>query len=129
MKMITRPDSILVTMSKQNIAEWGGLETLDRFFKVHYSGENDNTFWYKVGKNLPIHRDLLYVYLVLENEIRWRFNLVCFEECPDGVELYKNGKPTIFKGNFVVVSGPLIKAPERFPFKGFQGFRYSGVIY
>lgn len=128
-KRLEKPDALLVTMSKENVVEWGGLETLDRFFAIQYGNENENTWWYKIGANFPIHQDILHVYLVIGNEIRWRFNFVGFQDCPDGVELYKNGKLTTFKGKFVILTGPTVKAPKTFPFKGFQGFRYSQILY
>ena len=123
-----RPDAILVTMSKDDVKEWGGLFTLDRFFNMHYTSESEMTFWYRIGKSFPKHQQLLYVYIVIHNIIRWRFNFVSFEDCSDGVTLYKNNKPSFQKGKYVVMTGPAVRRCD-IPFKGFQGFRYSPIIY
>lgn len=127
MKRTTKPDALIVTMSKQNVNEWGGVDVLDRFFQKQYGKENDATFWYKIGNNLPLH-EVLFVYVVIHNKIRWRFNCVGYEDT-ESVILHKAGKPVEYSGKFVIITGVAIKAPEDIPYKGFQGFRYSNIIY
>jgi len=132
MKRLNRPDSILVTMSRQNIVEWGGLETIDLFFNITFnesSKADESSWWYKIGPNIPKF-EVLYIYFIMHNLIRWRFNFACYMDCKEeGRLLNKNGKPIRMFGNFIVCSGPALKAPEIIPRKGFQGFRYAEIIY
>jgi hypothetical protein len=123
-----RPEAILVTMSKDDVKEWGGIFTLDKFFSIHYTSETDMTFWYRIGQHLPKHQDILYVYIVIHNMIRWRFNFVSFEDATDGITLYKNNVPSVQYGKYVVMTGPAIKRCD-IRFRGFQGFRYSQIIF
>lgn len=122
-----RPEAIIITMSALNVKEWGGCEQLNRFFSIHYGTANDRTFWYRLGRSLPRFQNLLYIYLVFANRIQWRFNLVSFEHT-DGVMLYNPHKGDhLCTGNHVIMTGPAVKMD--IPFKGFQGFRYTPVIY
>jgi hypothetical protein len=136
---IERPEAILVTMSKANIFEHGNhkrldecLKVIDRFLNITYNEgkyRDEATWWYRIGPNFPKFKPL-YIYFVMNNQIRWRFNFVEFQDHPDGKEFYQaNGSVRVISGKFIICCGPAIKALEDIPRKGFQGFRYSPIIY
>lgn len=133
MKRIIRPEAILVSMSRKNVIEWNGLEYLDRFFQLYYSNpktDDDRTWWYKIGQHFPKFEPL-FVYFVIHNQILWRFNFVKFHDMKDNpTTLFKGNSETLYtEGKYIVCCGPSIKAPSDIPLKGFQGFRYSSIIY
>lgn len=125
MKHFTEPPiGILLTMPKVFFEETGHTsETLCRDFEAALNEEEDT--WNFCKKNLPT-KDFLYVYLVWEGKIQYRANLVGLErnisksfiDTPDGQTRHFPGK------NWIVMSGPAIKAPMDIPMKGFQGHRY-----
>ena len=126
-------------MSRENLFEWGNkksldecLAVLDHFFNIQYNtGEDADTatWWYKIGPNFPKYEPL-YIYFVMNNEVRWRFNFVDFaDHSREGKVLNKGGLPVVMKGKFIVCCGPAVKAPFSIPWKGFQGFRYSQTLY
>lgn len=91
---------------------------------------NEDTTWNFKLKNLPT-KDVLYVYFVFDGFIQYRLNLVMYErnksktfnDTPDG-------KVRHFEScNWVICSGPAVKAPYDFPMKGFQGFRYTTTLF
>ena len=130
-QILEKPEALLITMSKENVVEWGGLELIDRFFQFNYRDGSDETFWYKIGSNLPKF-EVMFVYIVIHNTIRWRFNFVGYEQFPrngPGITLWKNGIGHRYWGNFVVLCGPSIKMPEELTRRGFQGFRYSEILF
>jgi hypothetical protein len=70
--------------------------------------------------------DILYFYLLFDGAIRFRANIIGYEDlgnikCYTGE--YKSGKI------WVQVAAPVTKLREPIPMKGFQGFRYCYEVY
>jgi hypothetical protein len=94
----------------------------------------DDAIWHFRLTNLPAARywdQLAWVYLIMEKHIRYRLNLVSFErgkakrfiDAPDG-------KLRSFpRANWVIMTGPVIKAPYDWPQRGFQGPRYTTKLF
>jgi hypothetical protein len=91
--------------------------------------EEDN-YWNFLKSNLPT-QDVAYVYLVFDGFVQYRANFVCYErnvakafdDAPDGI--VREFPPS----NWILFSGPVIKAPFDIPMKGFQGHRYSKMLF
>ena len=67
-----------------------------------------------------------YVYIVALNRLRYRVNLVEFEQ--GGEREFEDGR-RYAANHWMVMAGPVVKAPYRIEMRGFQGFRYSGFIF
>jgi hypothetical protein len=122
--IIEQPDAIIVTLparffEEQNHAAY--LKELQDLEAGHV--------WYRVCKNLPKH-DVLYVYTIIDNKIHHRANFV-------GVERNKNyrfsrpdGQYRDFTNvNAILTTGPVEMAPQEIRMKGFQGFRYTKILF
>lgn len=89
----------------------------------------DNLWNFKLT-NLPTH-DVAWVYLVFDGHVQYRLNLVQYER---GTTKAFNDAPDkqvmVFdKCNWVILTGPPVKAPFEIPMRGFQGFRYSKQLF
>lgn len=105
--------------------------TYDEFrieFETTLAQENGE--WYFVKKNLPKF-DVLFVYIIFDKKIQYRTNLVCFER--NSTKSFADAPDqqirTFEKKNWIILSGPAIKAPYDIPQKGFQGFRYTTKLF
>jgi len=118
------PIGILVTWGKDMIKEKGGLLAFLRYFEQGMYSEDFG--WLHKCNHKPAH-DILYVYIVVCNQIRYKLYY-------GG---YQTGPTTIYNGDGrswsssqiinwprLVLAGPVVKAPYKIPQKGFQGFRY-----
>lgn len=91
---------------------------------------SEDGYWNFICKNLPT-QDVLYVYIIFDKHIQYRCNLVCYErnktkefaDAPDGLVRRFENK------NWILLSGPVVIAPDAIPQKGFQGFRYTTKIF
>lgn len=121
------PDGIIVTLParffKEYPVEWY-LQDIERM-----NQEGSSTIWYRVMKNLPT-LDFAYVYTIVDNKIwhRSQFAGLIRNETmsfprPEG------GRRTFENANAVMMSGPVIMAPSHIPMKGFQGFRYTKMLF
>lgn len=125
--MITeKPDAIIVTLPKQFFVEQDHATYLKELQAIH---EHEDKVWYRVMKNLPKH-DVLYVYTIINNKIHHRTQFaglirnttLSFSRPNGGIRTFENA-------NAVMMTGPVVMAPEEITMKGFQGFRYSPVIF
>lgn len=99
-----------------------------KVFERHMA--HDGAYWNFKLTNLP-KQDVAYVYLIFDKQIQYRCNLVCYErkvtksfrDAPDRkVRKFRNA-------NWVLFTGPVVKAPHEWPQRGFQGFRYSTKLF
>lgn len=123
------PDGIALTLPKQWFIE---REMTPEQFKPYFERlmRNENTLWHFRSTNLPT-KDVAFVYFVFDGSIQFRLNLVMYER---GTEKTFSDSPSkkVFHfppSNWVICSGPAIKAPFEFPQKGFQGFRYTTTLF
>ena len=115
-----RPDGIIITISRKYLNERGRLAWMRDFMKAM---DNDGcSYWMRLG-NRPKH-EVLYIYLILGNKIRYRMNFVMYEK--GGVFHTADGRDITAK-NWLVGTGPLVLGNVKM--KGFQGFRYTQIIF
>lgn len=124
-----QPEGIVLTLPQAFFQD--RRMTTDRFKKMfeRYMRREDAIWNFRLT-NLPL-QDVAFVYLVFDGFLQYRTNLVQYErnvakdfdDAPDGI--VRHFEPT----NWVLLSGPAIKAPYERPLKGFQGFRYCTKLF
>ena len=118
--MMDRPDGIIITISQQYLNERGRLNWLRDFMKA--MDTEGWSYWMRLG-NRPKH-EVLYIYLILGSRIRYRMNFVMYEE---GGVFHTNDGRDITAKNWLVGCGPLVRGNIKM--KGFQGFRYTQILF
>jgi hypothetical protein len=129
--MIEKPTAIIKTLPAHFFKE-----VRPRDFARSFLALNDNPedYWlFHMGSGLPKH-DVLHLYVVAGNRIRYRANIAGFEGPFDGDDYFKGIKRfadgrAMYCRHWMIVTGPIIIAPYRIERKGFQGFRYSEFIF
>ncbi|MCI0489369.1 MAG: hypothetical protein L0229_22480 [Blastocatellia bacterium] len=100
-------------------------KSLREFVREWYELNQDDVVWI-----CPMHRlpkiEVPYVYIVALNRLRYRVNLVGFE--PGGERIFESGRRWT-ANHWMLMAGPVVKAPHKMVMSGFQGFRYSGFIF
>lgn len=119
------PEAIVLTMPK---AFFEDRKMTTKEFKAMFERymRRDDAIWNFRLTNLPT-KDIAWVYLVFDGLIQYECNFVQYErnkakefdDAPDG-KVRKFAET-----NWVLFTGPAIKAPYEMPQKGFQGFRYA----
>jgi hypothetical protein len=128
MKLQEPPIGIILTMPVAFFKETGHTSQtlLDQFMRV--LNEDDDGLWYFLKKSLPT-QDFLYVYIVWDGRVQVRANLFKLERGTT----YRfcdtpGGKWRTFENkNWIILCGPVVKAPKDIAMKGFQGFRYTST--
>ncbi|MHB1278275.1 MAG: hypothetical protein ACYC1Q_07745 [Bacteroidia bacterium] len=120
-----KPEAILVTYPQFLLKRYGGMENFRK--QMLYFNEEDSV-WFQRCKNKPKY-EVPYVYIVIENRIAYRFN--CAEWEPGAPEQVQrpDGTLNVITWPRLLLTGPVIEAPEEIEYKGFQGFRYTNQLY
>lgn len=126
----TPPEAILITWGKDMLTEGGNtLRAFMREFELLNVPGSGVDYWIQKCKNQPRYMPA-HVYIVVCNRILYRANLSHWQDGSSGVEIMKpNGLRAVIFWNRLVITGPVIKAPHKIKFRGFQGFRYTDEIY
>jgi hypothetical protein len=84
---------------------------------------DDEMVWYvKLGNKPKIAIE--YAYITVCNKIRYK---ACIDEIADGGEVTFDDGRTMTARYWLILRNPIIKTPP-IPFKGCQGFRYTGKL-
>lgn len=118
------PIALLVTFGREMIATNGGLRSFIKMF--HRCMASEDWTWLHKCKNRPQH-EVAYVYIIVENRIRYRVNFVGYETRPEHITK-ATGEVRLIEWPRIVLAGPIVKAPRPIPQRGFQGFRYLPEI-
>lgn len=121
--MITeRSDGIIITISQALIKERSYRNWLKNYLDA-MSNENW-TYWMRLGAKPKF--EVLYVYLVIGNKVRFRSKLVCYAN--DSTQTFPSGV-IITARAWCIMCGPVVKPPYEIPMKGFRGFRYTEKLF
>lgn len=122
--MEQHPEGIIITISAGMLKEKGYRNWLRNFLDAMDKHDQDWTYWMRQGAKPK--RDILYVYLCIGGKIRFR----AFYGGSDGPseKEFSDGKK-LFARAWVILSGPLERAPYTIPMKGFRGFRYTEKLF
>lgn len=122
------PEGIIVTIGAKMIGAHGYRHWLKNFLAAMERSESDDDYcyWLRQG-NQPTYPDLQYVYLCIGGKIRYR----AFYAGSMGTrEMQFDNKPhPIFGKAWIMISGPIVRAPYKIERKGFQGFRYTEKLF
>ena len=97
-----------------------------QFVRAFFAMNDDDSIYWQCKFGAPPTRDVVYCYIVAENRIRYRANIAGFE--PGGLRVFGDGRSATAR-SWMILTAPVIKAPYRIERRGFQGFRYSGIIF
>lgn len=119
-------DGIIVTMPARFFVEY----TMEKFLDdLERMNKEDNFIWYRVMKNLPKIKTP-YCYWIIGGEIKYRMDILGFTRNNTlRFARPKGGIRTFENANAIQLVGPVINAPYVIPMKGFQGFRYTELIF
>lgn len=120
------PDAIIVTMPAKFFEEY----TMKKFLlDIHNMNTIDDYVWYRVMKNLP-KIQTLYCYWIIGNKIKYRMEIKeTLRNQTMGFPRPNGGVRTFSNANILVLQGPVIEPTHDIPMKGFQGFRYTELIF
>lgn len=126
-KLLEQPDAIIVTLPARFFTEYSHEKYLEEIKRMQ--DPDDPIVWYRVCKNLPIH-DVAYVYTIIDNKIHHRAqfcglirNQTLHFPRPAG------GRRTFENANAIMTTGPIVFPPHEIPMRGFQGFRYTKMLF
>lgn len=103
-------------------------EEFKKYFETVMASED--SLWNFKLTNLPT-QDVAWCYLVFGGLVQYRLNLVQYErnvskQFTDTID----GRVREFpKQNWVIMCGPVVRAPFEINQRGFQGFRYSKKLF
>lgn len=123
------PEGIALTLPKQFFEDRGWTYSeCEKYFERFMRKENH--IWNFRLTNLPTI-DVAWAYLIFDGFIQFRANIVMCERNKsktfyDGPDKKERHFPS---ANWVILSGPVRKAPFDCPQKGFQGFRYTTKLF
>ena len=124
-----RPDGIMLTLPVMFFEDRGmDTKSFKALFERYMS--QDDALWNFRLTNLPKH-DIAFVYLVFDKQVQYRLNFVQYERnVPKTFKDSPDRKVREFPpSNWVIMCGPPIKPPNKWPQKGFQGFRYTTMLF
>lgn len=125
-----RPEGIVITWGKELIEEKGGLLNFTRYFEKIMS--IDDNLWLQKCRFKPKFDDILYVYIIVHNRVKYRCLYIGHETGPAQIS-NGDGISWAYTSNVswprLILAGPFVKAPEKIVRRGFQGFRYCEKLF
>lgn len=127
-KLSYKPDGIIITMPARFFQEYPGGEATYRRI-VETMNVREEVIWGNTIANIP-SVEVAYCYICFAGYVQYRFSIVDFEK-NTSKEFSDGGIVRVFHNkNWVNLCAPVVKAPkEKFPQKGFQGFRYTPFLF
>lgn len=116
-----RAEAIIVTFPLVFFREY----TTVNFVRDFLGMNKDETYWICKMGNKP-RVEVPYCYIIVGNRIRYRANIAGFE--PGGERDFGDGRIQTAR-NWMLLTAPVIKAPYKIERRGFQGFRYTEIIF
>jgi hypothetical protein len=139
--MIERPEAIIITMPVKflndlSISEWKTIynrtqkEHILNGYRIYLQQmeatiADENSYWIHKMNNLPTV-EVVYCYVTVLGSIMYRANIGGFE--PGGHKIFSDGRDCYAK-NWMILTHPFIEARPRIKRKGFQGFRYTEILF
>ena len=124
MKLDYQPDAVVITLSKEMMMERGYKNWLREFLET--MAKDEWTYWFRTSGR-PKH-EVPWLYIVVGGKVRFRCNLVMTDG--PGEKVFNSGR-SLFGRGWLVCAGPVVRPPKghTFPWKGFQGFRYTEKLF
>lgn len=120
------PVAMAINVPETYFTEGEGMLKRRRAFEQYYEAMGtevlpDGCFYHFIG-NIPVH-DLLDVYVCYLGFVRYRARIAGF---------IRNGHapyPDSPKRNYIITTGPVVKAPDGLVMRGFRNFRYCQHLF
>lgn len=107
------------------IREQGGLLNFLRGFEECMASD---LLWNHKCRNRPRFDDLLYVYIIICNQVRYRCYYGGYDTGPMKA-FTMDGRNIITDWPRIILAGPVVKSPSKIYKRGFQGFRYCEQLF
>jgi hypothetical protein len=122
--MTEHPEGIIITIGLKMIKEKGYRNWLRNF--LYAMSLDDCTYWMKLGSRPKNTDSVQYVYLVIGDKVRFRAYFggtegPSYRHFCDDLGLYGRA--------WVILAGPVERAPHTIEMKGFRGFRYTEKLF
>lgn len=122
-----RPEGIIVTIGEKMWGIHGYRHWLGNFLSAMKRHDDGVTYWLRQGNIPKQDSSLLYVYLCIGGKIRYR---AYYAGARGAAEMqFENRPDTLYGKAWVLISGPIERAPFKIVRKGFQGFRYTEKLF
>ncbi len=119
-----RPEAIILTIGQKLIqTRPGGYAKIVK----EWNACNDSSLWYYNLPNAPVH-PITTVYIVVMGRIRWKCLLVGIER-DKAIQFSNSPEPMYAKAWLMLTDFEAIPRRAQIERKGFQGFRYSQLLY
>lgn len=127
--MTEHPEGIIITVGQKMYGHLGYRNWLRNFLGAMKESEtNDDWFyWFRQGNQPKADRELQYVYLCIGGKIRYRV-FFAGSRGPCLMKFVQHSREMFGKA-WILVAGPVERAPYPITMKGFQGFRYTHKIF
>lgn len=128
MERIFQPQGIIKTLPGSFFENYlrGGLQGFEKDF-MRLNNESWKYYYWIFNLSGKPKYEILYFYLLFDGAVRYRANIINYGlpnrtiKCADGTT--QHGRIWVY------VSAPIIKAANPIPMKGFQGFRYTELLF
>ena len=116
---ITLPERWFLEFADGEAAFWRAMAEVDK---------GEDYMWHQTIAAVP-KCEVQYVYLVFKGKVQVRMTVVDYLR-DTSMAFQRNGFVAEFPNkNWVRLTGPVVKAPADFFMRGFQGFRYTSLIF
>jgi hypothetical protein len=119
-------DSIIIAVPEKAIKDIpGGSAALSRTLEnLHLTQEN---VWPYTVNNVPEY--VLFAYVAFNGKIRYRMNIIGHEKDTTKKIDYGGSFRMFENRNWILLSGPAIKAPTVIPYVGYYGFKFTERLF
>lgn len=126
--MIEQPEALIITVGAKMYGENGYRHWLKHFLEaMEPRHQTEMYYWFKQGNQPKNDKSIRYVYLCIGGKIRYRVYYAGSHG--EGSIQFDNKSEPMYGKAWVLVAGPVERAPMKIEMKGFQGFRYSEVLF
>lgn len=120
------PEGIIVTIGEKMYRDKGYRKWLRDFLDAMKKSEVESDWFYWIRMVVRPTHEIQYVYLCIGGKIRYRAYFAC--SYGPGEKTFDNGK-TMAGRAWILIAGPVVRAPFKIEKKGFQGFRYTEKLF
>jgi len=119
-------EGIIITISQAMLKEKGYRNWLRNYLDAMKRNAEGEDCYYWMRQGAQPKRDINYVYLCVGGLVRYRSFFA--GSYPAGTVEFTDGRE-MFANAWILLGGPVERAPHRIPMKGFRGFRYTEKLF
>jgi hypothetical protein len=127
MKQEIQPDGIVITISAGMLKEKGYRNWLRNFLDaMHRNDAGEEVYYFMRQGTSPKNGNISYVYLCIGNKIRYR---AYYAGSRGPSEMTFLDGRTMSAKAWIILAGPVERAPTPIKMTGFRGFRYTQKLF